>query len=135
MGVHHPLGPRRGAGRVQHGGDFLGRNVGQCGSGRLHLRERRKRGIQTLQVRTVGPRLDSKRREFRLAETKFRPRVAEDIGDLGSLQPVVHGNGDQPGFEAGEVEIHSLDRVLPVDGDSIAGFESLTEEPARERVG
>ena len=61
--------------------------------------------------------------------------MSQDIRDLGSLQPVVDGDGDQAGFEAGEVEIHSLDGIAPVDGDAVAGLQSLLQEPARQRIG
>ena len=59
VGVHHALGPRRGAGRVQHGRDFVGRDVGQAGQPTPPF-ERRKRGVDRCRSGTVRAHFDGK---------------------------------------------------------------------------
>jgi hypothetical protein len=61
--------------------------------------------------------------------------MSQDIGDLGGLQPVVNRHCDQSGLEAGEIEIHELDGIAPVDGHRVAGLQPLPQEPARQSIG
>ena len=74
-------------------------------------------------------------REPLVADERLRVGVLEDVGDLGSREPVVDRHVVPAGLERGEVEVHRVGAVREHRGDRVAPLETERAEPVDDLVG